>query len=102
MDSDLAPGRDQAMTSSSWAIYAVVILGLCLGYWMLSYVARNGAQLRAAAESQRAEEIKQENLEVCARLAMPIGTEAFATCDAELTRIRRRHDERRDQDLYFN
>ena len=58
--------------------------------------------MRAAAESQRAEEIKQENLETCTRLAMPPGTEAFLTCDAELTRIRQRHDERRDQDFYFH
>ena len=57
---------------------------------------------RAAAESREAEEIKQENLEICTRLAMPPGTEAFLACDAELTRIRQRHDERRDQDFYFH
>jgi hypothetical protein len=69
---------------------------------MLVYIASNGAQARAAAESRRAEEIKQENLEICARLAMPPGTEAFLACAAELTLVRQRHDGRRDQDFYFH
>jgi hypothetical protein len=102
MDFDLAPRRDQAMTSSNWAVYAVLALGFGLACWMLIYIASNAAQMRAAVESQRADEIKQENLEVCARLAMPPETEAFLACAAELTRIRQRHDERRDRDFYFH
>ena len=102
MDFDLAPRRDQAMTSSIWIVYAVLALGFGLACWMLVYIASNGAQARAAAESRRAEDIKQENLEVCARLTMQPGTEAFLACTAELTRIRQRHDERRDQDFYFH
>ena len=102
MDFHLAPTRDQAMTSPTWVVYAVLALGFGLGCWMLVYIASNGAHIRAAAESRRAEEIKQENLEICVRLAMPPGTEAFLACAAELTRIRQRHDERRDQDFYFH
>jgi hypothetical protein len=101
MDFDLAPRRDEAMTSSTWVVYVVLALAVGFGCWMLVYIASNGAQMRAAAESRRVEEIKQENVEICDRFAMPVGTEAFPACAAELTRLRQRHDERRDQDFPY-
>ena len=89
------------MTSSTRVVYAVLALGFGLVCWMLVSIASNAARMKTVVEGQRAEEIRQENLEICARFAMPPGTEAFLVCEAELIRVRQQHDERRDRDFYF-
>jgi hypothetical protein len=69
--------------------------------WLLIYIVINAPGVRAAIESQRIEEINQEDREHCARLGMAPGTEAFATCRHELAVVRQRHDERIYRDLQF-
>ena len=101
MDFNPAARRHQALTLSTWVFYTVVAFGFGVGGWMLIYLSIYGAELRAAIENQRAVEIREENLEVCTRLGAPPGTAAFATCASELVHIRQRHDERRNQDFYF-
>jgi hypothetical protein len=101
MNFDLAFRRNQAMSLSAWAFCVALAFGFGLVCWLLIFIAINGPTVRAAIESQRIEEIKQEDQEHCTKLGMPPATEAFGTCQNELVLIRRRHDERLHRDLQF-
>jgi hypothetical protein len=101
MHLDIAAKRDQATRLCAWGLYAVVAFGLGIACWLLIHIVSHGTEIRAAVEYQRAAEIRQENLEVCTRLGMPAGTNAFAGCATELGHIRQRHDERRNREFHF-
>jgi hypothetical protein len=101
MNSDLAVRGGQATTWSTWVAYAVVAGGVGLACSLLAYMLINGPEIRAAIESKRVLEIEKENQESCAKLGIPLGTEAFVTCATELIRIRQLHDERRSRDFDF-
>jgi hypothetical protein len=101
MHFDLAFRRSQTVRLSTWVFCAALATGFALVCWLLIYILINGPSVRAAIESQRIEEIKQDDQEHCAKLGMPPGTEAFATCGHELAGVRQRHDERIYRDLQF-
>jgi hypothetical protein len=66
---------------------------------MAIYMFVNGPAIQAAVESNKAEQIDQENTQFCQKLGMPRGTDVFATCVSYLTDIRKREAERVTRDL---
>ncbi len=101
MNSDLVVRSDQPPTFAAWLPGIALALAVVLGAWILIYALINGPQMRAAAESQTAQEVEQENRELCGKLGITAETQAFVTCTATLVHVRQRHDERRNRDLDF-
>jgi hypothetical protein len=64
----------------------------------LIYAVINGPEMRATAESHKAEEIAQENRASCAELGMHFGTPGFATCSNVLAKTRRLEQERSNRE----
>jgi hypothetical protein len=86
--SDLTAG---AHGPRSWG--STIVLALAVGSLAVYAIVSAPAALRTV-ERVKAEQIRLEDLEHCEKFRMPPGSEAFATCVADLTELRRRHRDR--------
>jgi hypothetical protein len=90
--------KDEPATLTRWLFGAVLVAILGSVLWMFISVKVNGPKMRAMIESQKAEELEQENRVFCAKFGVTFGTSTFATCASELAQIRRQHEERLNRD----
>jgi len=98
MTLDLPAGKAMPMTFTQRLVGAALLAVVVALAWPLAYVVINGSEMRAMAESQKAEEIAQENRALCAKLGMNFGTPAFATCADVIGQVRRLQEERLNRD----
>jgi hypothetical protein len=98
MTFDMSAGKAAPTTFMQWLIGTALAAFVGAALLMLIYAVINGPGMRAMAESQKAEEIAQENRAFCAQLGMNFGTPAFATCANVIGQIRRLQDERFNRD----
>ena len=73
--------------------WGAIVLAMAVGSLAVYAIVSAPAALRTA-ERVKAEQIRLEDREYCEKFRMPPGTEAFATCVADLTELRRRHGDR--------
>jgi len=73
----------------------ILVTVLC-ALWVVAVIwaIANGPHLLAAREQQAAIEMEQENQNVCERLGVPLSSEGFAACAAELKGVRQNHEDR--------
>lgn len=98
MNSEYHLIKDERATLSRWLFGALLAAVLGSLFWMFISVKINGPKMRAMIESQKAEELEQENRVFCAKFGVTFGTSTFASCADELARIRRQHEERLNRD----
>jgi hypothetical protein len=89
----------QSGTSAAWIVRAVLGLAVAFVCWIVVYSVVYGPQMKAEAEKRMAQEIAQENEAVCGKLGMQAGSQALATCAAELMQVRQRHEARLSRDF---
>lgn len=99
MNSELVHTGAGSGTPATWIVRVVLALAVAFVAWIVVYSVVYGPQMRAEAEKRMAQEIAQENESVCGKLAMPVGSQAFATCAAELMQVRQRHEARLSRDF---
>lgn len=90
MTLDMHVEKNEPVTLMHWLCGAVLVATVGTG---IIYSIINGSHLRAAIESQRAEEVEQENREFCGKFGMAFGTPVFAICANDLGKIRRQQAE---------
>lgn len=102
---DMSAGKVESATFhqrlngiAQWLIGIAIVAIIGAVLWIVVYAVINGPKMRAMAESQKAEEIAQENRAFCAKLGMNLGTPEFATCANVLEQIRRLEEERFNRD----
>jgi hypothetical protein len=99
MNSELVHTGGRSGISATWIVRAVLAVAVAFVGWIVVYSVLYGPQMRAEADKRMAQEIAQENETVCGRLAMPAGSQGFATCAAELMQVRQRHEARLSRDF---
>lgn len=99
MTLDMHVRNGNPVTLMHWLFGAVFVATIGTG---IVYVVINVKQMWAAIESQKAEEIEQENRVFCAKFGMTFGTSAFAACANDLKIIRRQQEERLIRDIDNN
>ena len=75
------------------AVYVVAIAAMC------AYAIIYGPKMREMLDRQKSEQIDQQSRFFCQKFGMDPGTTSFAVCVNDLAEIRRRHEERLNQDL---
>jgi hypothetical protein len=98
MNSEIHLIKDERATLPRWLLGAVLVAILGSLLWMFISVKINGPKMRAMIESQKSEELEQENRVFCAKFGATFGTSTFATCANALALIRRQHEERLNRD----
>jgi len=76
-----------------WSRASAIVLALAVGSFGLYAIVSAPSALQTA-ERVKAEQIRMEDREYCEKFRMPPGSEAFATCAADLAELRRRHRDR--------
>jgi hypothetical protein len=93
MNADMSRGGDGTVAPphrSLWPITAFGSAVIVFAVWAI-FLAPN---MWRAAERLKVEQINQEDKILCEKFQMPVGSERFATCVADLIEVRRRHGDR--------
>lgn len=87
-------------STPAWAPVPVraghILVPVLCALWVVAVIwaIANGPRLLAATEQQAAIEMEQENQDVCERLGVPLSSERYAACAAELKGVRQNHEDR--------
>jgi hypothetical protein len=87
------------MKLRGWFTCGLYGITIAVGIWIAVSAVVNAPAARAMVELQRASEIAQENLTMCAEIGMSFRTPQFGRCISVLMRVRQRHEERLMRDF---